>query len=70
MHAATSSDVHVGDLKINVSEMIAEHRSPAIVGVISTSFSLYIWYTIVAVHPTGWFLKNTGPIVSIFPSLW
>ena len=25
-----------------VSEMIAEHRSPAIVGVISTSFSLYI----------------------------
>ena len=38
----SSSGVQVGERNKSVSEIIAEHRSPAIVGLISTSFSLYI----------------------------
>ena len=48
-----SSSVVVGDFKINVSEAIALSINVAIVLSISTSFSLYILYKTVAVHPTG-----------------
>lgn len=37
-----TADSKVGERNKSVSETIAEHRSPAIVGLISTSFSLYI----------------------------
>ena len=37
LRLAPGSDVQVGERNNSVSEMIAEHRSPAIVGVISTS---------------------------------
>ena len=62
-----SSAVHVGERNINVSERMAEHKRPAIFSGIVTSFSIYICVMIVAVHPTGWFLKYTGEFVSIFP---
>ncbi len=51
--AATSWSVQVGDLNNKESEMIADSIRPAMLGSISTPFSLYILFKIVAVHPTG-----------------
>ena len=52
-----SVSVEVGDLKSKVSEMIAAQRSPATSRDGLIPFSKNIFETIVAVDPTGSFLK-------------
>ncbi|MNV38665.1 hypothetical protein D3C71_1302270 [compost metagenome] len=51
--AATSSSVQVGDLNSRESETMADSISPATGLLISTPFSLYSFFRIVAVQPTG-----------------
>ncbi len=62
--------VQVGLRKASVSERMAASSSPAIWGRISTPFSSYIWVIMVAVQPTGWLRKYTGPLVSRLPMRW
>jgi hypothetical protein len=57
---STSSLVDVGDLKNRVSDIIAEHNSPAVLEDISIPSSKNILATIVDVLPIGLLLKSTG----------
>ena len=68
--AFTSTGVQVGLRKTSVSDRIAASSRPAVWGGISTSFSSYIWVMMVAVQPTGWLRKYTGPLVSRLPMRW
>ena len=68
--AFTSTGVQVGLRNTSVSERMAASSRPAVFCGMVTPFSSYIWVTMVAVQPTGWLRKYTGPLVSRLPMRW